>query len=77
MITSDLLKSCSEEEQSILYLVLSIAYEPCGYTPPFSCVKYLRPGILVKIFDSLKKQIKQENITIIDNLQKKILENNK
>ena len=72
MISEDFLKSCSHDEQSILYIILWQTFQPCGYEPSYSCVKYLRKDILIKILNNLKNQILPENLNVLENLQKKI-----
>lgn len=72
MITTDFLKSCTEEEQGILHLILLSSLNGCNYVPSFECVKFLRRNVLIKIFPSIKKQIKEEHLSILENLEKKI-----
>lgn len=74
MITSHFINNCSEQEQSILYLVLCLSLQPLGYQPSFECVKYLKKNVLLKIFDTLKAQILSENLPLLENLQKKVAE---
>jgi len=72
MISEEFLKSCSFDEQSILYIILWQTFQPCGYEPSYSCIKYLRKDILIKILNNLKSQILPDNLPILENLQKKI-----
>ena len=74
MITSFFLNGCTEEEKSILYIILWQTFQPCGYEPSFDCVKLLRKDVLLKIFNNLKNQILPENLPILENLQKKVTE---
>ena len=74
MITSQFLNSLSSEEQGILHLILCTSLKELNYTPPLKCVKFLRKKSLIQILDVLKKQILQENLLILENLQKKIIE---
>lgn len=74
MITSNFLSTCSEQEHSILYLILCLSVQPLGYQPSFECVKFLRKDVLLKIFDTLKSQVLPENLSVLENLQKKVAE---
>lgn len=74
MITSFFLNGCTEEEKSILYIILWQTFKPCGYEPSFNCVKLLRKDVLIKILNNLKNQILPENLPILENLQKKVTE---
>jgi len=74
VITSQFLNSLSSEEQGILHLILCTSLKELNYTPPLKCVKFLRKKSLIQILDVLKKQILQENLLILENLQKKIIE---
>jgi hypothetical protein len=74
VITSQFLNSLSSEEQGILHLILCTSLKELNYTPSLECVKFLRKKSLIQILDVLKKQILQENLLILENLQKKIIE---
>jgi len=74
MITNYFLNNCSEEEKSILYIILWQTFQPCGYEPSFACVKLLRKDILIKILNNLKKQILDDHLPTLENLLKKVTE---
>ena len=74
MITTQFLNSCTEQEQSILYLILCLSLQPLGYQPSFECVRFLRKNELLKIFEVLKNQVLPENLPLLENLQKKVTE---
>jgi hypothetical protein len=74
VITKEFLNVLSEEEQGILYLILCTSLRELNYTPSFECVKFLKKNSLIQILDVLKKQVLQENLSILENLQKKIIE---
>jgi hypothetical protein len=74
MIPVQFINSCSEEEKSILYIILWQTFQPCGYEPSFECVRFLRKDILLKIFNNLKSQILPEYLSILEELSKKVIE---
>jgi hypothetical protein len=74
VITTQFINSLTEEEQGILHLILCTSLKELNYVPSFECVKFLKRNSLIQILDVLKKQILQENLLILENLQKKIIE---
>lgn len=74
MIPKQFVNSCTEEEKSILYLILWQTFQPCKYEPSFECVHFLRKDVLLKIFTNLKSQILPEYLSILEGLSKKVAE---
>lgn len=73
MLTSEFLKSLTEEELGILFM---IAYNIFNYEVSYNSLKVLRKDPLINILEQLKNFIKEENKDILSNFQKKISEYN-
>jgi len=73
MLTSELLKSLTEEELGILFM---IAYNIFNYEVSYNSLKVIKKEPLVNILEQLKNLIKEENKNILENFQKKLLEYN-
>lgn len=73
MLTSEFLKSLTEEELGILFM---IAYNIFNYEVSYNSLKVLKKDPLINILEQLKNFIKEENKDILSNFQKKISEYN-
>lgn len=77
MLTNDFIKSLSEEEHSLLYLIVYNAIvRLCNFEPGVEYVKMLKKDPVVRQLEKLKTKAKEECISIIDNLIVKIKEYN-
>jgi hypothetical protein len=77
MFTSDFIKSLSEDEHSLLYLIVYNAIvRLCNFEPDISYVKMLKKDPAIKQLEKLKKKANEESISTIDNLIVKIKEYN-
>lgn len=74
MISSEFLSSCSEEEKSIIYFILYNSFVQINYEPSFSIVKFLKKNALLSLLEQAKNLVLPENISLLENLQKKIHE---
>lgn len=73
MLTSDFLKSLSEEELGILFMV---AYNIFNYEVAYNSLKVLKKEPLINILEQLKSFIKEEHTEILSNFQKKLIDYN-
>jgi hypothetical protein len=74
MIHSELVKSLTDDEASILYYIVHKGISPLGYEPKFEFIKMLRLNYVVNYLDILKKDALEEHSNKFDDLKKKITE---
>lgn len=72
MIFEQTLKTLTEEELSILFLICEKIFEPIGISAKFDYVKMLRLDITLKIIDVLQSQALEEKKEIFSSLKKKL-----
>ena len=73
MLTSEFLKTLTEDELGILFL---IAYNTFNYEVSYNCLKVFRRDKLIYALEKLKGQILPGYLHILENFQKKISEDN-
>lgn len=74
MIHSDLVKSLTDDEASILYYMVHESIAPLGYEAKFEFVKMLKLNYVVNYIDILRKKALEEHGGKFDDLKKKIIE---
>ena len=74
MIFRSTINTLSEEELSILYLIIHNALGPFGIEPRLDFIKMFRLDILLRIIDVLKPQALPDKQDIFDSLKKKLTE---
>jgi len=74
MIYEQTLRSLSEEELSILFLICDKMLEPLSIRAKFQYLKMLRLNVVGKIIDVLQAQALEEKKEIFNSLKKKLSE---
>lgn len=75
MIYNYFLKTLSEEEHSLLYMVVyNTIVRSCGFEPDVNYVKFLKLDNTIQQLEKLKNKILPENMHVIESLIKKINE---
>lgn len=70
MITSQTLKTLSDEEALVLYFIIEQSMP--WLQPNFNFVKFLRKDVTFKILDTLKRQALPDKQNIFDTLKEKL-----
>ena len=73
MLTSELLKTFTEEELGILFLIAENIFK---FPVSYNSLKVIKKNVLINILEQLKPQILEENKIILENFQKKLIEYN-
>lgn len=72
MIYSQTLKSLTEDEISILFLICDKFLEPLNISPSYNYLKMLNVNVTCRIIDILEAQAKEENKILFQSLKNKI-----
>jgi hypothetical protein len=75
MLASSFVNSLSEEEKSLLYLIVyNTCYRMCGMEPDFNYVHLLRAKPSIIMLEKLRNKIKTEHLASLESLKNKLVE---
>jgi hypothetical protein len=74
VITSEVLKNCTDEEIGVLFYIFENSFSGCNVEPKEQFLKSLRVDVTLYELEKLKNKLKEEKKEFILNLQKKLYE---